>query len=234
MLCDRPTPDSSIPPHHTGMPRSCAALCTAMASEKPPTRPSLMLMIRHDSISMAASASRRLRMDSSRQMGVCKPLLQHGVVIEVVVPEGLLDHQQVEGVKRGQVVGIPQAVGRVGVATERDAGPLVPHPLEDLHIPARLAFELDALVAGGQFPLDDRHQLGNRRLNSQRHAAGNRRRAPRRSGGRAKRPRAAPPDPRWRFPAWPWPCGCRAPGGRCAGNRRHAPALAQPASAPVP
>ena len=49
---------------------------------------------------MAASASRRLRMDSSRQMGVFEALLQHGVEVEVVVPEGLLDHEQVEGVER--------------------------------------------------------------------------------------------------------------------------------------
>ena len=70
MLCARPMPDSSIPPHHTGIPRSCAALCTAIASEKPPTRPSLILIIRHDSISIAASASRRLPIDSSRQIAV--------------------------------------------------------------------------------------------------------------------------------------------------------------------
>ena len=70
MLCARPMPVSSMPPHHTGMPRSCAALCTAMASENPPTRPSLMLMMRQDSMSIAASASRRLRIDSSRQIAV--------------------------------------------------------------------------------------------------------------------------------------------------------------------
>jgi len=57
-----------------------------------------MLIIRHDSISMAASASRRLRMDSSRQMGVCSAFAA-SMVIEIVVPKRLLNHQQVEGVE---------------------------------------------------------------------------------------------------------------------------------------
>ena len=45
---------------------------------------------------MAARVSRRLRMDSSRQMGGVELPLQHGVEVEVVVPERLLDHHQVE------------------------------------------------------------------------------------------------------------------------------------------
>ena len=72
MLCERPIPDSSMPPYHTGMPRSCAALWIAIASLKPPARPSLMLMMRQDSISIAANASRRFRIDSSRQIGVSR------------------------------------------------------------------------------------------------------------------------------------------------------------------
>ena len=95
-----------------------------------------------------------------------EPLLQHGVVIEVVVPEGLLDHQQVERIKGHQVIGIAQLVGRVGVHAERNLGPAVAHPLKNIHIPARLALELDALA------LNDGEQLGNRVLNAQRHAAG--------------------------------------------------------------
>ncbi len=43
-----------------------------MASLKPPTRPSLILMMRQDSISIAARVSRRLRMDSSRQIDVSR------------------------------------------------------------------------------------------------------------------------------------------------------------------
>ena len=41
-------PASSIPPHQTGMPRSCAALCTAMASENPP--PALLPLFENPAI----------------------------------------------------------------------------------------------------------------------------------------------------------------------------------------
>src|SRR5438128_1135249 len=44
MLCARPTPASSMPPHQTGTPAACATSCTRVASRKPPTRPSLILM----------------------------------------------------------------------------------------------------------------------------------------------------------------------------------------------
>ncbi len=53
--------------------------------------------------------------------------LQHGVVVEVVVPERLLDHEQVEGIESGQVIEIVEAVGGVGVATEQNFGPAVAH-----------------------------------------------------------------------------------------------------------
>ncbi len=68
---------------------------------------------------------------------------------------------------------IAQAIGGVGVATEQNSGPAAAHALENLHIPARLALELDALIAGGQLALNDRKQLGNRGLNAKGDAAGN-------------------------------------------------------------
>ena len=46
-------------------------------------------------------------------------LLQHGVEVEVVVPERLLDHEQVELVPAGDVVEVRHAVGGVGVAAEQ-------------------------------------------------------------------------------------------------------------------
>src|SRR5229473_3135412 len=70
MLWARPTPDSNMPPHHTGSLCFCATSCTFFASEKPPTRPALMLMMRHAPASSAKSASRACRMDSSRQIDV--------------------------------------------------------------------------------------------------------------------------------------------------------------------
>ena len=95
------------------------------------------------------------------------------MVIEIVVPEGLLDHQQIEFIEGGEVGGVAKPIGGVGVATEHDSRITAAHALEDFHIPARLALELDALITGGQFPFDDVHQLWNRALNAQRDAAGN-------------------------------------------------------------
>src|ERR1700723_977120 len=67
--------------------------------------------------------------------GGLQALLQQGVVEEVVVPEGLLDHEQVEGVELNEVVDVFQLVGRVGVAAEHDCGPAVAHFLEDFDGP---------------------------------------------------------------------------------------------------
>ena len=129
MLWERPIPVSSMPPHQTGMPRSIAALCTATKLPSPPTRPFLMLMMRQDSISMAARVSRRLWMDSSRQMGVLLPL-QHGVVVEVVVPERLLDHHPGPASPADDDFGVLEFVGGVGIAAGGDAGPAVADSVE--------------------------------------------------------------------------------------------------------
>src|ERR1700683_146526 len=94
--------------------------------------------------------------------------------IEVVVPQGLLDHKQVKSVERRDVIFVAKAIGRIGVATEHNAGPAFAHLLKHFHIPARLAFEFDALVAGGKFTLNDGKQFGNRMLNAKRYAARNR------------------------------------------------------------
>ena len=79
--------------------------------------------------------------------------LQHGVEVEVVVPERLLDHEQIELVPVGDVVDVVEAIGGVGVAAEQDVGPALAHHGEDVGVPAGLALELDALVAGGELGL---------------------------------------------------------------------------------
>ena len=74
-------------------------------------------------------------------------LLQGRVVHEVVVGQGLLDHEEVVGVEPAEVPGVGQGVGRVGVDREQDLGV----PLADLshhgHVGARLDLELDAAIA---------------------------------------------------------------------------------------
>ena len=113
-----------------------------------------------------------MRIDSSRQMGVFQPLLQHGVVIKVVVPQRLFDHQQVKAVEGHDMVGVAQPVRGVGVAAQGDARPTIAHFVEDFDIPAGLAFELDALIAGSKLPFDNGQQFGDRRLDAQGDAAG--------------------------------------------------------------
>jgi len=90
--------------------------------------------------------------------GGVEALLQQGVEVEVVVPEGLLDHKQVELLPVGDAVRVTHVVSGVGVATESDVGPAVADGLEDFGIPTRLALQLDALVASGEFGGDLVHE----------------------------------------------------------------------------
>ena len=100
-----------------------------------------------------------------------QPLLQHGVVVEVVGPQRLLDHQQVESVEVHQVIEIAHAVGRVRVHAQHDLRPALAHRLQHLHVPARLALQLDALIARIHLALHLAQLLLHRGLNADRHAA---------------------------------------------------------------
>jgi hypothetical protein len=126
-------------------------------------------------------------------------LLQHGVEVEVVVPEGLLDHEQFELVPLGDVVEVDDAVCGVGVTTELDIGPAAAHLFEDFGVPAGLALELDALVAGGKRLFNLIQQRGLRGLDTDGDAAGDASSAGLRG-------------PRRRSRARPWPCGAHGPG----------------------
>src|SRR5271169_2678079 len=74
--------------------------------------------------------------------------LQHRVEVEVVCPQRLLDHHQVELVPGDDGIHILHAIGGVGVATEQDFRPAVADGGEEFYVPARLAFQLDTLIAG--------------------------------------------------------------------------------------
>ena len=92
-----------MPPHHTGMLRAAQTSWTFFASVNPPTRPTLMLMMRQAPIStapgrIAGVVDGFVQADRGPQL-----LLQAGVVVDVVVPQRLLDHQQIELVELAQV-----------------------------------------------------------------------------------------------------------------------------------
>ena len=86
--------------------------------------------------------------------GRLEALLELGVEIKVVVPHGLLDHEQVELVPACDVVGVFHPVGRVRVAAQEDVRPALANLFEDLHVPAVLALQLYTLIAGGDLSLD--------------------------------------------------------------------------------
>ena len=65
-----PMPVSSIPPIHTGTCFSAHRSWILRAARYPPTRPGLMLMIRHAPSSIASAAFWYDSIDSSRQIGV--------------------------------------------------------------------------------------------------------------------------------------------------------------------
>ena len=86
-------------------------------------------------------------------------LLQLRMEIKIVMPERLLDHEQVEAIEFFQVVDLAQRVGRVGVTAQQDVRPTVADLAQDLQVPARLAFYLDPPIAGGQLGFNFLQQL---------------------------------------------------------------------------
>ncbi|CAI7652289.1 unnamed protein product, partial [Penicillium discolor] len=66
----RPTPNSCIPPHHTGMPASRATSCAARATVSPPIRDTLMLRTRPAPSRIMVRRSPRSTTDSSRHTSV--------------------------------------------------------------------------------------------------------------------------------------------------------------------
>src|SRR5579859_5338471 len=75
--------------------------------------------------------------------------LQTRVVVDVVVPKRLLDHQQIELIEEPEVLDLIEGVGGVRVATEGDVGPARADAFENVDVPAGLDFDFDATVAGG-------------------------------------------------------------------------------------
>src|SRR2546423_4470872 len=86
--------------------------------------------------SCAASVS-----DGFIQANRCLELfLQRGVKIEVVVPKGLFDHQQIKSVELLQMFGVVEGVSRIGIAAEENFWPAVANARQDFHIPSGFAF----------------------------------------------------------------------------------------------
>ena len=170
MLWARPTPLSSMPPCHTGTSCRAARSWTASEGPCPPSRPGLMLMIRHALerhrvLSGAERVDRLVQADGRRQ-----PALQRRVVAEVVVVQRLLDHHQVEAIERGQVIGIRQRVSGIGVHHQRHVAARLADAGDRGDVPARPDLDLDSPIAGRPFDLHPLDELVERILDPDRHA----------------------------------------------------------------
>src|SRR5882724_764334 len=71
------------------------------------------------------------------------------VVVDIVVPEWLLNHEELELIELAQVVEFANAVGRVGVAAEQDFRPAFADLIEYPEIPFVLDLDFDALISRG-------------------------------------------------------------------------------------
>src|SRR6478736_2138091 len=117
---------------------------------------------------ISPAVNRFVKTDAGLQL-----FLQPRVKVKIIMPERLLDHQQVESIKLLQVVDLVERVSGIGVATEDDLRPACADFLKDLNVPPRFALDLDAAITGIQLGLDFFQQLFVRVLNADGNAAGN-------------------------------------------------------------
>src|SRR6266404_4037362 len=91
---------------------------------------------------------------------------------DVVVPERLLDHQQIKVIELAQVIEVSGTIRRVGIAAQQNLRPPLANFREHFHIPARFYLYLDPLVTRGQLSLDLLQQVFVRVLNTYRDSTG--------------------------------------------------------------
>src|SRR6185437_15941935 len=118
--------------------------------------------------SIAASVNGFIKADAGFELP-----LELGVEIKVVVPKGLLDHEQPELVELPEVLNLLQRISGIGVAAQKNGRPALADAAENINVPARFAFDLDAAIAGVQLGLNFFQQLFHRVLNADGDAAGN-------------------------------------------------------------
>src|SRR5882672_361686 len=88
------------------------------------------------------------------------------MVVDVIVPERLLDHEQVELVEPAQMVEFIQAISRVRVAAQQNLRPALANLFKNVEIPSLSDLNFDALVSGADFRSDLFQQLIDAVLNS--------------------------------------------------------------------
>src|SRR5208283_5539079 len=99
--------------------------------------------------------------------------LQPSMQLDFVVPQRLLNHQQLERVEFTQVLRFVERISGIGVDAEYNVGPARADLFENVQVPAGLDLDFDASVTGGQFGRDLLEKLLGRILNANRNPAGN-------------------------------------------------------------
>src|ERR1017187_8642297 len=92
--------------------------------------------------------------------------------VEIVAPQRLLNHEQIEAVETLKTVAVGQGVGGIGVTAQQNTRPARADLLQYFDVPARLHLDLNALVSGGQLGFDLLQQLLVRILDTDAHATG--------------------------------------------------------------
>src|SRR5262249_11599676 len=117
-------------------------------------------------LSVAAAANRFIQADRRLQF-----LLQLRVIVEVVMPQRLLNHKKVEAVELTQVVDLVQRVRGIGVANQNNIRPGLGDSPEDIKPPSGLTFDFNPPIAGAELGFNFVEQLLHRILDSDGDAA---------------------------------------------------------------
>src|ERR1035438_7152530 len=90
--------------------------------------------------------------------------------IEIVAPQRLLDHQQIEAVETLKTVAVGKGPRGISVTAQQNTRPARADLLQHFDVPARLHLDLNALVSGGQLGFNLLQQLRVRILDTDAHA----------------------------------------------------------------
>ena len=146
MLWARPMPDSSMPPHQTGMPLIPAHIVhrSRFAVSADAAQLDIDNAARADLDGLARIVRRMnglIEADRSSDLA-----LKLGMVDHIFVVQRLLEHHHLEFIHPSEEVDIVERVCGIGIAHQQNLGKGGSHLPHHLHVPARLDLDFDAAV----------------------------------------------------------------------------------------
>src|SRR6185369_4324034 len=91
--------------------------------------------------------------------GGSQVFLQGRMLNQVVVVEGLFDHQEIEVIKFRQVIRVGERVSGISVNRKQNTGEETPHFGDDVDVPTGFDLQLDPLITEAQIAFDAFQQL---------------------------------------------------------------------------